>query len=193
MKLNFLHLALLMISLVGVSNHSFAASSTQQGTMTATVSNTCTVPSGATLSFGSFNPLTQTSNVDVDISFTIQCTTGAVITDIDLGNSLNTNSTTARKMKRDGSSTTCSASQADPECLSYILYIDSSRQVNWGSITSSNFSNYYSSSKRTGLGFGPSSALTFTVYGRIPTASSNITNLTKAGTYSDSLTITINY
>ena len=182
-----------MISLLGVSNHSYAGNDTDQSPMTATVSNTCSAPTGATLSFGSFNPLTQTSNVDVDISFTIQCTTGAVITDIDLGNSSNTSSATERKMKRDGSSTTCLPSQANPECLSYILYIDPSRQVNWGSIKSSDFSTYYSSSKRTGLGFGPSSALTFTVYGRIPTASSNITNLTKAGTYSDSLTITINY
>lgn len=190
MKPTFLHALLLLISLLSASNHVYAAgSATAQGTMSATVSNTCKVPSGATLTFGSFNPINQTTNVDVTVTFTIQCTTGAIVTDVDIGPSANggsDGSTGSRKMKRVGSSVTCSATIVDADCLSYSLYRDSNRTTNWGNIADANFPNL------TGLGFGTGNELTLTVYGRIP-ATSNITNTTKPGTYSDTLQVTINY
>jgi spore coat protein U-like protein len=62
--------------------------------------------------------------------------------------------------------------------LNYSLFSDSARAVNWGNTVGTD----------TVAGIGTGSAQTITVYGTIPSNQGN-----RAGTYADTITVTVTY
>ncbi len=152
-------------SLILTSNV-YAGSATSSLSVSATVASNCTISTSA-LSFGSYDPIVAnaTANLDGTGTVTITCTKGAVTTvGLDLGGNA---SGTTRRMA------------SGTERLSYELYKDSSRSSVWGN----------SGTDLNDTGTAPSKAArAFTVYGRIPSAQD-----VAAGSYSDTVTATVNF
>ena len=145
-----------------------AGTSTGSLTVNANVNSSCIVSSG-TLSFGAYDPIVGNASAPLQQSgtFQIQCTNGLTAT-ILLGQGLNpgsgsTDSAPIRNM-------TNGTSQ-----LNYQLYTTSARSTVWDNATGV-------SQLTTGQ------TQTLTVYGTIP-AGQNVT----AGSYSDTVVITVNY
>jgi spore coat protein U-like protein len=133
--------------------------------VSATVQSACIVAATA-LSFGSYNP-TSASNTDATTTLSVTCTSGTSYT-VGLNAGTGSGATvTSRKMTNGGNT------------LGYALYQDSSRTTNWGNTPGTDTP----ASATAG-----SSAATLTVYGRI-TAGQNV----PAATYTDSITVTVNY
>lgn len=146
-----------------------AATATSNMSVSATVSNNCTISAGA-LSFGSYG-LANVNGTDLDATATItlQCTSGASAT-ITLGQGLHadTGSTDAAPLRR---------LQAGSDFLSYALYQIADHSVAWGNTGG------------TGVGVtGTGASDTVTVYGRVA-GSQNV----PAGSYSDTVVATITF
>lgn len=154
--------------LLGLLAHSAAvqaATATDTMTVSATVQSACVVAANP-LAFGNYNP-TSGSNTDATTTLSVTCTSGTSYT---VGLSAGTGSgatVSARKMTGGGNT------------LNYALYQDSARSTNWGNTPGTDTP----ASATAGA-----SAATLTVYGRI-TAGQNV----PAGTYTDSVTVTVNY
>lgn len=154
--------------LLGLSAHSAAAqaaTATDTMTVSATVQSACVV-SANPLAFGNYNP-TSGSNTDATTTLSVTCTSGTSYT---VGLSAGTGNgatVSARKMTGGGNT------------LNYALYQDSARSTNWGNTPGTDTP----ASATAGA-----SAATLTVYGRI-TGGQNV----PAGTYTDSVTVTVNY
>ncbi|MFN3235087.1 MAG: spore coat U domain-containing protein [Gammaproteobacteria bacterium] len=158
--------ALTIASIFGVAT-AFADTATSTFQVSATVADACSVASSDTLNFGTYNPLdgsVTTGNTDIDVT----CTQS---TGYNVGLSAGTGSgasVSTRKM----TSTTSS------DTLEYTLYQDSGYSSVWGETIGSN--TY--SDDGTGL------EQTIPVYGKIA-ASQNV----PAGTYEDTITVTVTY
>jgi len=143
-----------------------AASASASLTVSASVANNCTISTSA-LNFGSYDPIGvhASSNLDGTGSVTITCTKGAVTTvGLDLGGNA---SGSTRRMA------------AGPEMLTYELYKEVSRVSVWGN----------SGADLLDTGTAPSRApRSFTVYGRVPSGQD-----VSAGSYSDTVTATVNF
>ena len=143
-----------------------AATATANLTVSATVTNNCTL-STAALAFGSYDPVAANASSSLDGTgrVTVACTKGATAT-IGLGTGSNA-SGSSRRMSDGGSN-----------YLNYELYSDSGRSTVWNS-----------SSGTLSPAAAPSKvARDFTVYGRI---SSN--QDVPAGTYGDTVVATVNF
>lgn len=159
------------ITMFALATPMFAHAGTASDNMSvsATVSNTCTISAGA-LSFGSYDPVAG-SQVDNTAALTVACTKGhtAGIT-LDQGSNADTGSTDDVPLRRmaDGSG----------NYLAYFLYQDSGRTTVWGGTTSSD-KDYTAAD---------SSSSNITVYGRI-SASQDV----PAGSFSDTVSSTITF
>lgn len=144
-----------------------AATATANVTVSASVTNNCSI-SGGSLSFGDYDPLVTnaTNPKDGSGTFTVACTKGAAGVTIDLGQGQNYS--TGRRMI------------AGAETVNYQLYSDSGRTTVWGS----------TSGGATVAVTAPTSKapVTYTVYGRI-TGGQDVA----AGTYGDTVVATVNF
>lgn len=153
------------------SGMAFAGTSTSNMSVSATVSNNCTISAGA-LAFGSYDPIVTnaTTALDQTATLTVTCTQGASAT-VTLGQGANadTGSTDDAPLRR---------LNTGSEYLSYALYSDSARTTVFGNTAG------------TGAAYtGTGSSGTITVYGRI-TAGQTSAN---AGSYSDTVVATITF
>ena len=143
------------------------AAGTQSASLavSATVSNNCTI-STAAVSFGSYDPVVThaSANLDGSGTVTIACTKGSV-TPVDLNLGSNASGST-RRMAAAG------------EFLTYELYQDASHSTVWGS----------GASAMTPSAAANKNSRDFTVYGRVASAQD-----VPAGSYSDSVTATVNF
>lgn len=157
----------LAITAMTASAPALAATTTTTFGVSATVEAQCTITSAAAMAFGTVGSLA--SNVDKTSDIVIKCTNTTPF-NIGLNAGTATSATvTTRKMTGTG---------ASPATLSYSLFSDSARTVNWG--------NTVGTDTKSGTGTG--SDATFTVYGRIP-----IQTAPKPDTYSDTITVTVTY
>lgn len=144
-----------------------AATETTTFTVSATVTNACSV-SASNLAFGNINPLTNaTTATDATTTVSVTCSNGTAY-NVGLNAGAATGATvTARKMVS-GTNT-----------LSYALYRDSARTANWGSTVGTD----------TVAGTGSGAAQSLTVYGRVPSGQQS----TPVGAYTDTITVTVTY
>ncbi len=148
----------------------FAASATSSFSVSATVSNNCTITTAA-ISFGAYDPTVSNLSTPLDAtgSVTITCTKGAATT---VGLSAGANSANATGTTR--------AMKSGSDYLSYELYQDTGRATVWGNAGVALFTPPVAPSK---------DPRTFTTYGRIPAGQD-----VPAGTsYTDTVTATVNF
>lgn len=155
-----------------------AAATAQAGTATAnltvqiTITASCTI-NAATLDFGS-NPGTNlvASNVDGSTTVSVTCTSGSPYS-IGMDNGTNV-SGSQRRMK------------SGANLLNYNLYVDSGRTNAWTTAASN---STCTSANSCFLGTGNGSAQSVSIYGRVP----SVGTAPPAGTYTDTVTMTITY
>jgi spore coat protein U-like protein len=148
------------------ADNAAAQSASANLTVTATVTNNCTI-STTPLSFGTYDPVgaNASANLDGVGSVVVACTKGK---DANIGLDLGSNANgTTRRMASGG------------EFLSYELYSDSGRSTVWGNASGS----------WQATGAAPSKAArSFTVYGRVPSNQD-----VPAGNYADTVLATVNF
>ncbi|KPF62166.1 spore coat U domain-containing protein [Porphyrobacter sp. AAP60] len=146
---------------------SAALAQTAQTTMdiSATVVNACVV-SATNLAFGNYDP-TAGSPTDASSSITVTCTPGSSFT-VGLNAGTTSGATVSNRMMASGSNR-----------LDYALYSDVARTTNWGNTPGSD-----TPAAITAV----SSPSILTVFGRVPAQQSVV-----AGSYTDTVTITVSY
>lgn len=147
----------------------FAASATSNFSVTATVTNNCTITTAA-ISFGSYDPVVVNVATPLDAtgSVTVTCTKGATTTiGLNTGNNGPNATGTTRAMK------------AGTSYLSYEIYQETGRTTVWGNTGSALLTPAAAPDKN------PRS---FTTYGRIPGGQDQ-----PSGAYTDSATATVNF
>jgi spore coat protein U-like protein len=144
-----------------------AANETASLTVSATVTNNCTI-STAALAFAQYDPVIANASADLDGTgrVTVACTKGAS-PNIGLGTGSSASGST-RRLSNGGSN-----------YLSYDLYQDSGRSVTWTNSGSGMMTAVAATSK---------AARDFTVYGRIA-GNQDV----PAGSYTDSVVATVNF
>jgi len=157
----------LTVALLALSGQTVqAATTTTTFQVTATVNAACSV-SATDMVFGVYDP-SAAANVNTS-TVTVTCTK-ATAYDIGLNAGIATGATvTTRQMKH--------ATLAD--LINYFLYSDSGRTTNWGNTVGVDTVNVASA---TGA------AENHTVYGRVPTG-----QYVSAGSYADTITVTVTY
>jgi spore coat protein U domain-containing protein, fimbrial subunit CupE1/2/3/6 len=150
-----------------------ANTATNSLTVSASVANNCKV-TAATLAFGAYDPVVINAATDLTAqqALTINCTKGTAATSIDLDNGANA-SGAQRRMK------------AGTDFLNYNLFKDSARTSNWTTGTTNGVVPDASTSKNTALTAGGNPIV---VYGTVPQNQD-----VPAGSYADTVTITINF
>ena len=166
----FFRSAALGTAVVSAAITGSALAGTATGTLTvnATVLKVCLISNG-TLSFGNYDP-TASSALNGSTTVTLTCTPGSSY-NIGMGLGNGSGATTAlRQMTLGGGSAT----------MGYELFQDSGYSVAWGTTISTN----------TEAGTTSASSLTNTinVYGQIPA-----NEVAAAGSYADSVTMTVTY
>lgn len=171
MKTKLIQLIAVACLMAWTATGAFAASSTANLSVTATVGANCTISTSA-VAFGSYDPVSANASSALDGvgGVTVTCTNGSAAT-ITLGQGGNaaTGSSDAaplRRMKDSGS-----------DYLSYSLFSDSSRTTIWGN-TAATAVNH------TGTG----SAASLSVYGQVAGAQN-----VPAGSYSDTVVATVTF
>lgn len=160
-------LAALMIgcALIGGATAVSAATATSTFQSRIVIQSQCLVAVTNTLDFGTANLLL--ANVDQTTTFNVQCTNTTTY-NIGLDAGTTSGGTVAtRKMISAASAT-----------VDYQMFSDSGRTVNWGSTVPTD----------TVSGTGTGSAISYTVYGRVPPQVTPAPN-----TYTDLVTITVTY
>ncbi len=156
-------------SLLLVSAFAYGGTTSQNMSVTASVSNNCTL-STPTFAFGSYDPIGTNASTPLDATadLTVTCTQGASTTiTMDQGSNADTGSTAASPLRR---------LKTGSEYLSYNLYTDSGRTTVWNGTTGASY---------TGTG----SSTSVTVYGRISSGQTSA----NAGSYSDTVAVTITF
>ena len=176
MKLNQSKLKLALVSAIvagsmGLSATSYAATATGTMAVSTSVLMSCTISAGA-MTFASYDPTASADN-DATATITSTCTTGgaAVIT-MSEGGRAQVGSTAAIPLRA-----MFNGDEGAPEALLYHLYSDSAGGTVWG-----NTSDTGKSITADGT------AQAFTAYGRIPK-----NQTVGAGSFSDSVTVTLTY
>lgn len=155
--------AALLLAIVPTVGH--AATATDTMAVSATVQSACIVAASA-LSFGSYNP-TAGTNADATTTLSVTCTSGTSYT-VGLSAGNGSGATVSSRKLTNGGNT-----------LNYALYQDSARTTNWGNTPGTD---------TPASAVAGSSATTLTVYGRIASGQN-----VPAGSYTDSVTVTVNY
>jgi spore coat protein U-like protein len=143
----------------------FAETRSATMSVSATVTANCTVSTGA-VAFGSIDALA--GNHDATGSVTVNCTNGA--------------SWSAAANQGSGTGATMASRRmtSGANSLTYRLYTDAGRTSIWGDGSTG-------TAAVTGTGTG--AAQVFTVYGRVPSGQTTV----RAGSYSDTVSVTITY
>ena len=150
-----------------------AATATTNMTVQMTVAASCTV-SATTLDFGTQTLTNIGVNIDASSQLTVTCSNSAPYNiAMNAGANDAGGGITARKMLIGGGGT---------ETIAYQLYRDAARTLVWGFTTSGGGADVV-----TGTGTG--AAQSIDVYGRVPAGQNGI----KIGTYTDTITVTVNY
>ena len=163
--------AIIAAGAAGLSATSYAATDTATMAVTTSVSMSCTITAGA-MTFVSYNPTAAADN-DATATITSTCTTGgaAVIT-MGEGGRAQVGSTATIPLRA-----MFNGSEGTPEDLLYHLYSDSAGGTVWGNTA------------ETGKAItADGTAQAFTAYGRIPK-----NQTVGAGSFSDSVTVTLTY
>ena len=150
-----------------VSGVSFGSTITATMPVTATVSNTCSTVTANAIAFGEYNPLNATPG-DADGNIAVTCTDN---TPFDV--SLNAGTTTG------GSIANRKMAGPNGTNLAYNLYTDSGHDTVWGDGTTGSVVS----------GTGTGSAVNETVYGEVAAGQQGV----EAGSYSDTVTVSVNY
>jgi spore coat protein U-like protein len=150
-----------------ISGMANAGTATTTFTVNMTIVDQCILTSGGTsnLNFGSVGVIA--ANIDLTNQITVQCTTGTTYK-IGLDAGTATGATTTTRQMTNGVSGTH---------VNYQLFSDAGRTTNWGN----GFADQVS-------GTGTGSAIVQTVYGRVP-----FQPTPSAGTYLDTITVTVSY
>ena len=163
--------AIIAAGAAGLSATSYAATDTATMAVTTSVSMSCTITARA-MTFVSYNPTAAADN-DATATITSTCTTGgaAVIT-MSEGGRAQAGSTATIPLRA-----MFNGSEGTPEDLLYHLYSDSAGGTVWGNTA------------ETGKAItADGTAQAFTAYGRIPK-----NQTVGAGSFSDSVTVTLTY
>jgi spore coat protein U-like protein len=160
----------LLALVVAAIGPALAGTATSNLSVTATVSNNCTIATAA-VAFGAYDPVSAHAASDLDGTgtVTVTCTKDASTTiTLGQGNNAATGSTDAAPLRR---------LKVGSNYLSYHLYSDSGRSTVWGNTSGTGKAH-------TGTG----TATTITVYGQIPLGQNVPT-----GSYTDTVVATINF
>jgi spore coat protein U-like protein len=141
-----------------------AATDTTTFQVTATVTESCNV-TATDLVFGNYDP--SVADNEKTSTITVTCTKG---TDYDIGLNEGTAS---------GATVTTRKMVGTVDSLNYSLFSDTNRTVNWGNTVGTD---------TVAVGSATGAAENHTVYGRIPTG-----QYVTAGSYSDTITVTVTY
>ena len=155
---------------MGLSATSYAATDTGTMAVSTSVLMSCTITAGA-MTFGSYDPTSDTDN-DATATITSTCTSGGAATiTMGEGGGEVSGSTDAAPLRA------MSDGQEVEQTLAYQLYSDSAGGTVWGN------------TEATGKAItADGSAQSFTAFGRIAQGQP-----VGAGTFSDSVTVTLNY
>lgn len=165
MNTKTLRVALIACGMIAASSTAWASTATTTFNVTGTVIGACNV-SAAPLSFGTAIPSTIAANIDVSANMSVTCTNAAPYTvALDVGTG--SGATFGSRKMTSGANT-----------MTYSLYTNSGHTLVWGDGTSG--SNLYS-------GTGSGSAQSIPVYGQIPPQT------VSAGSYTDTITVTLTY
>jgi spore coat protein U-like protein len=157
-------LGLVALLAIVIGNSAFAATTTSTFQSQITIQASCTINSTSTLNFGSQGLLT--ANIDQTSTIQVQCTNTAPYNiGLDAGTATGATVTT-RKMTNGGAT------------VSYSLFSDSARTINWGNTVGTD----------TVSSTGTGAAQSFTVFGRVPPQTTPA-----AATYNDTITVTVTY
>lgn len=157
-------LGLVALLAIVIGNSAFAATTTSTFQSQITIQASCTINSTSTLNFGSQGLLT--ANIDQTSTIQVQCTNTAPYNiGLDAGTATGATVTT-RKMTNGGAT------------VSYSLFSDSARTINWGNTVGTD----------TVSSTGTGAAQSFTVFGRVPPQTTPA-----AATYTDTITVTVTY
>ncbi|HET7798296.1 MAG TPA: spore coat U domain-containing protein [Nevskia sp.] len=154
------------LSAVGAAMPARAATAGGTLTVNASVASVCLISNG-TLSFGSYDP-TSGSASNASTTVTLTCTLGTAYK-IGLDAGAGSGATVSLRQMTSGGNT-----------LGYRLFRDAGRTLNWG--------NTPSTDTLDGTSSAVSLTNTITVYGQIPAGTA-----APAGTYTDSVAITVTY
>ena len=171
-KLKLAIVSAMLVGSAGFSTAGYAGTDTASMSVTTSVSNSCTITAGA-MTFASYDPTAAADN-DATATVTSTCTSGgaAVIT-MSEGGRAQVGSTAAIPLRA-----MFNGDEGAPEALLYHLYSDSAGGTVWGNTA------------ETGKAItADGTAQAFTAHGRIPKNQTGIT----AGSFSDSVTVTLNY
>lgn len=141
-----------------------AATATQTFGVQLTITTSCTVNSATTMDFGSSGVLT--SNIDQSSTITVQCTNTTPY-NVGLSAGVGPGATVSSRKMSNGAAT-----------VGYALYSDAGRTMNWGATVGTD----------TVSATGNGAAQPFTVYGRVPAQTTPA-----AGSYADTITVTVSY
>jgi spore coat protein U-like protein len=150
-----------------ISGGAFAGQLTATLPVTATITGSCSAVAPGNLTFGDYNPL-DTTALDASDNIEVTCTNQTAF-DVALNKGTTEGGTIdGRKM-------------AGPSgaLLNYNLYTDADHSTVWGDGTTGELVQ----------GTGTGSAVTETVYGQVPANQ----NSAVSGSYSDNVTVTVNY
>ena len=153
-----------VLSFAVLSNAAYAATATTTFAVSAVVASGCAV-TALPLAFGAYDAA-GASQLDGSTSVTVLCTLGTAY-NVGLNQGTGTGATVATRKLTNGLST-----------LNYTLYSDSNRSTVWGNTVGTN----------TVSGTYALAQAPYTVYGRIASG-----QVVPAGSYSDTITVTITY
>ena len=158
-------------ALAAAAGSAVAATTTTTFAVSATVNANCLVSANA-LNFNTYAP--NGGNVDVSSTLSVRCTKNTAYT-VALNAGATAGGTLTQRLLTNGTDT-----------LQYNLYTAAARTTVWGDGTASS-----ATVAGTGAGLAAASAVTHTVYGRLvdSTANQNVS----AGSYADTITVTVTY
>jgi spore coat protein U-like protein len=158
------------VAALALASGAQAATRTTTFNVSATVASNCLV-SATNLDFGAYTPGGGDRTVNSAVS--VRCTNGTGFT-VKLDDGAGTGTFTQRLLAN-GAAT-----------LQYNLYRDAAYAEVWGDGTGGTFTR-----TGTGTGVGAGNAQSLTVYGRVLDAGTNLT--ATAGTYTDTITVSVDY
>jgi spore coat protein U-like protein len=158
-------------ALTAAAGSAVAATATTTFQVTATVNANCLVSANA-LNFGTYAPTA--GDVDMNSTLSVRCTRNTPFT-VALNAGSTTGGTFAQRLMAAGA-----------ETLQYNLYTSAARSTVWGDGTNST-----ATMPGTGAGLAVANAQTLTVYGRLVDSVANQT--VPAGSYADTITVTVTY
>lgn len=158
-------------ALTAAAGSAMAATATTTFQVTATVNANCLV-SATALNFGTYVPTA--GDMDVNSTVSVRCTRNTPFT-VALDDGTTAGGSFAQRLMTNGADT-----------LEYNLYTATARSVVWGDDTGST-----DMVAGTGAGLAVANAQTLTVYGRLFDSVTN--QAAPAGSYADTITVTVTY